>query len=267
MSELAGPYVAMVVVLALASLVILLGLRPDPRDVGRKIADDTPDTAGGRRPARSASQILRTPGAIVAVSAMMIAQVAMAIVMDIGTLHMRRLQRPLTDISVVISAHAFGMFALSAVAGRLTDRWGRGPVILSGTAMLVLSCALAPLVPDFLLLAATLFLLGVGWSFCYIGGSALLSDQLAPDERAKTQGASDLLIGLATAGANLGSGPIFARMGYPLIGLVGTVASLAPMALTAWWMIATRRSGSHCRSELAPDRTFVGLSMPARCRG
>jgi predicted MFS family arabinose efflux permease len=75
---------------------------------------------------------------------------------------------------------------------------------------------------------------GVGWSLSYVGGSALLSDRLSPDERAKTQGTNDLLIGLATAVASLGSGLIFAGTGYTGIGIMGALVSLVPVGLTGW---------------------------------
>lgn len=241
LNELVGPYLAALVILALASLVTFIWLRPDPRDVGRRIAEYHPEIVVHQGPTRSVSQILRTPAAVVAVSAMVFGQVVMAMLTGVVSLYMRNHQHALTDISMVVSAHVFGMFAFSMVAGRLTDRWGRGPVILSGTAMLVLSCALAPLSPDVLPLSIALFLLGVGWNFCYVGGSTLLSDQLSPQERAKTQGANDFLIGLATAAASFGSGLMFAGTGYAAMGIVGTVASLVPMGLTGWWMARERR--------------------------
>ena len=89
-------------------------------------------------------------------------------------------------------------------------------------------------------LSLALFLLGLGWNFCYVGGSALLSDQLSPAERAKTQGANDLLIGLSTAIVSFSSGLLFASIGYGGTGLVGIVASLALVGLTGWWMVRKR---------------------------
>lgn len=114
-------------------------------------------------------------------------------------------------------------------------------VILSGAGILVLACALAPLSPDVFPLSIALFLLGLGWNFCYVGGSTLLSDQLSPAERAKTQGANDLLIGLVTATGSFGSGLVFAGMGYTAMGIVGAVACLVPLGLTGWWMAGRRR--------------------------
>ena len=114
--------------------------------------------------------------------------------------------------------------------------------------------------------------LGVGWNFSYVGGSALLSDQLSPDERAKTQGASDLLIGLATAAASLGTGLLFAGAGYTGIGIVGAIASIVPVGLAGWWMVRRQRLGGgvaldeRCLSQADAAQTFVGASLPASCQ-
>jgi MFS family permease len=165
----------------------------------------------------------------------------MVLLMGITSLHMKEHHHALTDISLVFSAHTFGMFAFSIVSGRLTDTWGREPVILAGAGLLVLASALAPLSPDVLPLSIALFLLGLGWNFCYVGGSALLSDQLSPAERAKTQGTNDLLIGLATASVSFSSGLLFASIKYSGMGIVGMVSSLVLLGLTGGWMIKRRR--------------------------
>jgi MFS family permease len=133
------------------------------------------------------------------------------------------------------------MFAFSFVSGRLADRWGRGWVILTGSGLLVLACTLAPLSPGVLPLSTALFLLGLGWNFCFVGGSTLLSDQLSHAERAKTQGANDLLIGLATAAISLGSGLMFALTSYTVVGTAGAVVSLVLLGMTGWWMVRRQR--------------------------
>jgi MFS family permease len=240
-NELAGPYVAGLVILAVAALATFVWLRPDPRDVGRKMAEKHPEPAVHQGPARSIYQILRTPAASVAVLAMAVSQMVMVMMMVATSPYMIMHQHDLTDISLVIAAHTFGMFAFSFVPGRLADRVGRGWVILTGAGLLVLGCMLATLSPGVLPLSAALFLVGLGWNFCFVGGSTLLADLLSPAERAKTQGANDLLIGLATAAASLGSGLIFAFTGYTVMGIVGAVLSLVPLGLVGWWMVMERR--------------------------
>ena len=231
LSELLGPFLAAMALMALATATIHLWLRPDPRDVGREIARLHPDTAVHHGPARRPAQILRTPNGVVALAAMVFSQIVMAMMMGMTSLHMVNHHRALAGISVVFAAHAVGMYALSTVAGQLTDRWGRRPAIALGSGILVLACWLATLSSEVLPLSVALFLLGVGWNLCYVAGSALLSDHLAPEERARTQGANDFLIGLATAGASAGSGLIFAGASYRVLGMTGVAASLVPVAL------------------------------------
>jgi MFS family permease len=90
-------------------------------------------------------------------------------------------------------------------------------------------------------LAFSLFLLGLGWNFCYVGGSSLLADQLNHLERAKTQGFNDLLIGLASALGSFISGLIFAASGFGVVGLVGVGLAIIPLGLTLWWQMGQRR--------------------------
>jgi MFS family permease len=240
-TELAGPYLAALLILAAAALAIFVWLRPDPRDVGRKMAQKHPEPTAHQGPARSIYQILRTPATSVAVLAMALSQMVMVMVMVATSPYMVMHQHDLTGISLVISAHTFGMFAFSFLSGRLTDQWGRGPVILTGAGLLVAGCLLAPLSTEVLALSLALFLLGLGWNFCFVSGSALLSDQLSAAERAKTQGANDLVIGLATAAASFGSGLMFAFTSYSVMGIVGVMVSLVPLGVTGWWMATGRR--------------------------
>jgi MFS family permease len=235
LNELAGPYAAALGLFLLAALVVFIYLRPEPRQIAAEVnrlyslADHDTQTA------RSSQEILRSPGPLTAIIIMVFAQLVMVMLMVITGLHMKGHQHVLTDISLVISSHTFGMYAFSLISGRLADNWGRAPVILIGAITLVLACALAPLSPEVLPLAVSLFLLGLGWNFCFIGGSSLLADQLTPGERSRIQGINDLLIGLASALGSLGSGVIFAVLGYGTTGVLGAVTATIPvLAILAW---------------------------------
>ncbi len=72
LDEHSGPYGASLILFALAALVVWMLLRPDPRDVGRAIAQRFPETAIRGDEARPTLTILRSPAAIVAVAAMII---------------------------------------------------------------------------------------------------------------------------------------------------------------------------------------------------
>jgi len=240
--ELAGAYAISLVMFAIAAVIVYLGLRPDPRELGRQISEQYPESGPALDSARSMWVIFRQPPALIALLAMLLGQMVMVLVMVITSLHMRGHQHALGDISLVISAHTFGMYAFSIISGRLVDRWGRGPVILLGSATLVLACLAATLSPDVLPLGIALFLLGLGWNFCYVGGSTLLADQLSPAERAHTQGFNDLLVGLASALGSLESGIIFAAVGYNVMAFVSAGIALVPLAAVLIWMLGRSRS-------------------------
>ena len=233
MNELAGAYLATLVLFAIAAVIVFFGLRPDPLDFGKEVARLHPELElrpqGELRPI---GQILLQPAALTAVVAMALGQVVMVAIMVITSLHMEDHQHARSDIYSVISAHTFGMFFFSVISGRLADKWGRGMVILIGASTLLLSCIIAPISPDVLPLGISLFLLGLGWNFCFVGGSALLADQLSPLERSRTQGTSDLLVGLASAVISLSSGFIFVAAGYTVIAIIAGVLALVPLIMS-----------------------------------
>jgi MFS family permease len=157
---------------------------------------------------------------------------------------MKGCHHPLTAVSLVISVHTLGMYAFSIISGRLTDRWGRGQMIILGSVLLILSCLMAAPSTNLLPLAIALFLLGLGWNFAYVAGSTLLADQLSPTERAKTQGFNDLLLGFGAAAGSFGSGLVFAVSGYAALGLVAASATLVPLGLALWWQMHGRLTQS-----------------------
>lgn len=236
--ELAGPYFATLALQVFVALVVYIGMRPDPRELGRQVAELYPAKVLTGA-SRSFIEILRQPGARIAVSAMVLGQVVMVAIMVITARHMDHNHHGLTDVSRVIQAHTIGMYAFAIFTGRLTDKWGRGPVIFTGAGMLLLSCLMAPLSPEVFPLAVALFLLGLGWNFCFVGGSALLSDQLSPLERSRTQGTNDLMVGLAAATGSLGSGVVFAATSYTIIALVAGGMALIPLVMSMLWMRKT----------------------------
>lgn len=236
LNELAGPFVVALILFGLATVVIYVGLRPDPFELGQEISRRYPERERNNGPARTIPELLHLSAVRVAMTAMVMGTMVMVLLMGITSLYMKNNQYTLADISMVFSAHTFGMFALSIISGRLVDRWGRGPVILGGAMALVLSAVMAPWSQGVLPLVAALFVLGLGWNFCFVGGSTLLADQLSPHERGHTQGFNDSLIGLASAASSFSSGLLFAASGYAVICLVGGIIALIPFGLTTRWL-------------------------------
>jgi MFS family permease len=241
LSELAGPYGVGFVGLIVAAILIFAGLRPDPRDVGRELARLHPESVA-RQGTRSLMEIVRQPGVIVAMVSVVFAQMVMMVPMSITSVHMKALQYPLSSVSLVISAHTLGMFAFSILSGRMTDRWGRGQVIILGAVVMIASCVMAAPSTGLAALIIALFLLGLGWNFAYVAGSTLLADQLSPGERAKTQGFNDLMLNLTSAASQVVSGVVYAVGGYGVMALTAAAAAFAPLALAIWWQASGRKA-------------------------
>jgi MFS family permease len=237
LGDLTWPFVVSTTLLALTSLVIVVLLRPDPREIARSIAESESDAASADAgsPRMSLAEIVRRPGAVVAMASMMCGHAIMVMVMVITSLHMRNHHHGVTAISLTTSLHVLGMFGFSILSGRLTDSIGRAPVIGAGAIVLLTACAIAPLSPAFVPITTGLFLLGLGWNFCFVGGSSLLADQLSPDERARTQGFNDLLMWVVAASGSIISGLVFATVGYGMMGAIGASLSLIPLGLALWW--------------------------------
>ncbi|MFP3853653.1 MAG: MFS transporter [Anaerolineales bacterium] len=247
LSETAGPYLATIGLLMLTMLVLLFGLRPEPGELAREVASRFPDV-GRSQEAGNVMSAFRNPAAWLASLTLVVAQMVMVMVMVITSLHMRGSGHPLSAISLVISSHTFGMYAFSVVSGQLTDRIGRHWVILLGLILLGASSGLAGLSNQVLPLGLTLFGLGLGWNLCYVAGSTLLSDHLAAANRARVQGVTDTLVASASAVGSLGSGVVFAAVGYGTMGIVGAIFSLIPFLLIIRHMRSDRLQSSEAVS-------------------
>ncbi len=209
------------------SLLFTLFLRPDPGTLAVQMGE----VAATTERVRPYRQILSQRRTQVAITAMVVGQLVMVMIMAITSVHMKAHGHLLGDVSIVISAHTLGMFGLSVVSGRLADNFGRAPTIVAGVGLLALACLIAPLSQNTYLIALALFLLGLGWNFCYVAGAALLTDALTLAERGRIQGSSDMLVGVVSAVGNLGSGIVFASLGYTLMGWVSFAVTLVPLVL------------------------------------
>jgi predicted MFS family arabinose efflux permease len=187
--ELAGPYSVGFVVLVLASILILSGLRPEPRDIGRELSRGHTESAPAQE-TRSLSDIVRQPSVIVAMVTMVFAQMVMVVPMSITSVHMKTHQYPLSMVSLVISAHTLGMFAFSLITGKMTDRWGRLPVIILGASIMIISCLIGGSSVNLLALVIALFLLGLGWIFPMWRGQRCLPTSFQPQRGPRHRGST-----------------------------------------------------------------------------
>lgn len=229
-----GPYLAGAIFLVLSLLLTVVLLRPDPLVVGRSY--DVPDAPGAAAPisARSARAIFADRTVQLAVASMVIGQLVMTLIMVITPVHMHHENHSNGDISLVFMAHTLGMFGFAFVTGWLISTLGARPMIAFGAVLLALSSILSAFAGNVLSLAIALFVLGLGWSFCFVAGSALLTSALHPVERGRIQGANDMLVAAASGMGSLTTGAIFMAGGMVSVSAVGLALTLAFVALAAW---------------------------------
>jgi len=219
---LIGPYLVCAIACVLSTGAMLTAPR----------AMDAPPLRG-RTDARLVplSTLLRDPGVTLALTSMVSGQFVMVLLMTMTPLHIRHEGHGLGAIGLVISAHTLGMYALSPLTGRMGDRFGRIPLLVTGVATLVLAGFVGMTAGgSYPQLLAALLLLGIGWNLGFVGGSALLTDSVTPAERVRVQGLGDALVWGGGALASIGSGWMLEHSGFAMLSGLGSILALAPVA-------------------------------------
>ena len=231
--ELAGPYLLTVVFIGLAWIVSAVLLRPEPYALADPSA--LPSEVDSPQETPALRSIVARPSVAVALVSLVAAQVVMVLIMTMTPIHLTDHGHGLETVGLVLSAHTFGMFGLSPITGRLTDRFGGPPVIAAGLAGLAAAALLAALAPadGGFPLTFALFLLGYGWNLCFVAASSMLSHGLQLAERTRIQGIADTLTWGTAAFASLSSGLVVAAASYTVLGFVGVALTIVPAAFLA----------------------------------
>ncbi len=228
LEELAGPYGVSVVLLAVAAIVVTVLLRPDPLVVTGGIGADA---APFPPLADSVRRVWSGPATRLALIAMTMSQAVMVAVMTMTPSHMKEHGHDVDLVGQIFSIHVAGMFLFSPVVGWLTDRMGRRPAIMVGSATLVAATALTALAAGrTAFLVPGLFLLGLGWNFGLIAGSALLTESVDREHRVGVQGSADMLMSICGGIGGLSSGLVKSMVGFHVLSIIGLTAAFGVLA-------------------------------------
>ncbi|MFF4990120.1 MFS transporter [Streptosporangium saharense] len=230
-----GPFALSLVAFAVALVVILAGLRPDPLLVARSLRPETPtEDKGGNGTLRTAWQALRQePTATRALAAIAVSHTAMVSIMSMTPVHLGHGGASYSVIGIVLSLHIAGMYILSPVVGWLADRIGRVRVLVLGMALLLAAAVLAGGAGphDVARVTTGLTLLGLGWSCGLISGSAMLSEAVRLEHRPAVQGMSDLLMNVCGALGAVLAGVVVGTLSY---GVLGAIVAVMVTVTGAW---------------------------------
>jgi MFS family permease len=256
---LAGPYLFSAAVFVAAALVQWAGLRPDPLLVARERSE-----RDGRAPAlghRGAWGRVRSDATVLAaIVGMAAAHAVMVGVMVMTPVHLEHHGADIEVVGLTISLHIAGMYALSPIVGRLTDAFGARPMLLVGFSQLaaagLLAGRTAPGMPSAFTLG--LVLLGTGWSFALIAGSALVTEAVAEPERPAAQGVSDLAMNLAGGLAGILSGVTVGLAGFEAMAMGALTVLLVP----TWLVVRQLVARATASPEAAPALTVGAEPAP-----
>jgi len=233
--SLAGPFILAAAAYILAGVVLFIMLRPDPLVIARTIESSRQEPSD-KVHLTTTENTENKRGVIVGTAVMVLTQIVMVAIMTMTPVHMRHHGHDLGAVGLVIGFHIGAMYLPSLVTGVLVDKLGRTAMaIASGTTLLLagLIAAFAP-ADSMVLIVIALSLLGLGWNFGLISGTALIVDSTETATRAKTQGTVDVLIALSGAAGGALSGMIVAGSSYLTLSLIGGILSLLLIPVVAW---------------------------------
>ena len=223
--ENSGAIVICAIAFVVAAIVVWIFMRPDPLLVAREMGHST--TQQKRNFSQAIKIIWNSPLARLALVALIISQSVMVMVMAMTPLHMKAHDHSLGVVGAVISAHTAGMYAFAPIAGWFSDKFGRIKAIGVGSSVLLAATVITALAGEAprILMFPGLYLLGLGWSFGIVAGSALLTESVNTEHRVSVQGAADLAMNLSSGAGALASGLVFEMSGFHTLSLIGTAAA------------------------------------------
>ncbi|MET0467609.1 MAG: MFS transporter, partial [Aeromicrobium sp.] len=223
--DLSGPMLFSATGFAVAGLLTVALLRPDP------LVARTTGSSPAPRGVRAALPHVRGR-TLTAIWAIASSHAVMVAVMALTPVHMEDHGASLEIIGLTISLHIAGMFALSPLMGWLSDRWGHDRTILLGQSILLLAVFVAGTSGSSQVqITIGLTLLGIGWSASVIAGAAALTASLAVADRPAVQGFSDLTMNLAGALGGLLAGVVVAASGFGTLNAAAAVLTIPVIAL------------------------------------
>jgi MFS family permease len=202
-----------------------------------------PPAAAHAEPTRPLAQIMAQPVFVVAVLAAAIGYGVMNLLMTATPLAMGLCGHPYSAAATVIGWHVIGMFGPSFFTGSLIKRFGVLQVMTAGALLLYVVVAIALSGISVAHFWFALVVLGVGWNFLYIGGTTLITEVCTPPERAKTQGANDLIIFVMMAASSFSSGLLLEKSGWQILNYLA-IPLITAAAAGVLWLHFRRRAAA-----------------------
>lgn len=223
-------------------------------------------TVQGAAEGRSWSALLAQPLLWLALLSGAVAFSVMSLVMTAAPISMHEFDHhslPLTKWA--IQAHILAMFIPSLITATLIRRFGPLSLMLAGLVIYAGMVTLGLTGRSLSHYGGSLILLGIGWNFLFVAGTALLPRTYEGDERFSVQAINDFLVFGTQAIASLGAGWFLFQFGWNTL-LWTTVPLMLALALLALWVVGRRPSinaGAGAAVPVQPVSESVPVSATA----
>ncbi|MGB3337796.1 MAG: MFS transporter [Devosia sp.] len=196
----------------------------------------------GQPSGRPLSVIASQPRFLLAMLISIFAYAMMSLVMTAAPLAMVQLcGHSVADAQMGMIFHVLAMFGPSFFTGNLISRFGRSAIAAAGFVLIAAAAGVSltgTSVGQFWLM---LTLLGLGWNFGFIAGTAMITDLYRPEEAAKAQAFSEFVLFTVIALVTFASGGLIAAVGWTAINLIVFPFVVLGIALIAVEELAERR--------------------------
>ncbi len=217
-----GAFILLGGVCLLAMLVLVIGYR-----------NHKPVEGVGHSEGRPLRQIFQHPLIWLAIVASAMGYAMMSFMMTATPVNMHKIiGHSLMDTKWVIQSHIMAMFLPSFFSGWLLSRIGHRRMIAVGVLVYVICLGVAYSGHHLMHYWWALVLLGVGWNFLFVGGTALLPLCYRPAERFKVQSINEFVVFGIQAAAALSSGWVVNRYGWEtLLGVSSIMVLVVALVL------------------------------------
>ena len=222
--------------LILPGMLMIVFVRPDPKEIGQNLHQYYPGYAAPPRrtapPTRfSAMHLLRHPAIRLAIVSNSAAQGNMSVVMVLTSLVLTHCGTTLTGIAIAGMFHSMGMFAFTIPLGKLTDRYGRDAVMFPGVATALAGAGLVAFTGSYAPVTLGAFLVGIGWAGANVAATALIADHYPTAVRGRALGFNDTCAAGVSVLIALATGPLIAWAGLSAAGFIAILLAVPPLLM------------------------------------
>ncbi|HCH31324.1 MAG TPA: MFS transporter [Oceanospirillaceae bacterium] len=184
---------------------------------------------------RSVKELAIQPDFILAVMAAATSYALMSFLMTATPVSMHVMDgHSIHDTGVVIQWHIVGMFLPSLFVGKLIRYYGHRTIMTFGIAAMIVCIIVGQISQTFAGYWLSLVMLGVGWNFLFVSGTALLITSYKEAEKYRAQAFNDFLVFGFQAIAALSAGWVLSATSWKTINLM-SLPFLALLLMVIGW--------------------------------